>query len=51
MARPLRTLFAGAYYHVTCRGNEHEAIFRDDTDRSIFLDKLQASRQIYRVKR
>ena len=50
MARPLRILFADAYYHVTCRGNERKAIFRDDTDRSVFLDKLKASRQIYGVE-
>ena len=50
MARPLRILFPDAYYHVTCRGNERKAIFRDNTDRSVFLDKLQASLQIYRVK-
>jgi putative transposase len=47
MARPLRILFADAYYHVTCRGNERKAIFRDDTDRSVILEKLIASRQIY----
>jgi REP element-mobilizing transposase RayT len=50
MARPLRILFPEAYYHVTCRGNERKAIFRDDTDRSVFLDKLKASRQIYGVE-
>jgi putative transposase len=50
MARPLRILFPDAYYHVTCRGNERKAIFRDDADRSVFLDKLKASRQIYAVE-
>jgi putative transposase len=50
MARPLRILFPDAYYHVTCRGNERRPIFRDDTDRSVFLDKLQASRQIYDIE-
>jgi len=50
MARPLRILFADAHYHVTCRGNERKAIFRDDTDRSVFLDKLQTSLQIYGVR-
>ena len=50
MARPLRILFPNAYYHVTCRGNERKAIFRDDTDRSVFLDKLKASLQIYRTE-
>jgi putative transposase len=30
MARPLRIQFPGACYHVTARGNERKAIFRDD---------------------
>jgi hypothetical protein len=30
MARPLRIEFPGAVYHVTSRGNERKAIFRDD---------------------
>ncbi|HEX7988168.1 MAG TPA: transposase [Duganella sp.] len=33
MARPLRLEFPGALYHVTCRGNRRENIFRDRTDR------------------
>ena len=37
MARPLRIEYAGAYYHVTSRGNERKAIFRDDQDRQNFL--------------
>ncbi len=40
MARPLRIEYPGAYYHVTSRGNERKAIFRDDTDREKFLDLL-----------
>jgi REP element-mobilizing transposase RayT len=50
MARPLRILFPDAFYHVTCRGNERKPIFRDDTDRSVFIDKLRASREIYGVE-
>ncbi|HXG52678.1 MAG TPA: transposase, partial [candidate division Zixibacteria bacterium] len=49
MARPLRILFADAYYHVTCRGNERRPIFRDDTDRATFVGKLKASSEIYGV--
>ena len=37
MARPLRIEYDGALYHVTSRGNERKAIFRDDTDRELFL--------------
>jgi len=40
MARPLRIEFPGAVYHVTSRGNERKAIFRDDQDHKIFLDTL-----------
>jgi len=37
MARPIRVEFAGAAYHVTARGNEQRPIFRDDTDRRMWL--------------
>jgi hypothetical protein len=37
MTRPLRIEYARAHYHVTSRGNERKAIFRDDTDREKFL--------------
>lgn len=30
MARPLRISYPNAFYHVTCRGNDRRAIFRDD---------------------
>jgi putative transposase len=40
MARPIRVEFAGAVYHVTARGNERRAIYRDDQDRRRFLETL-----------
>jgi REP element-mobilizing transposase RayT len=40
MARPTRIEFPGALYHVTARGNERKAIFRDDADRSKYLERL-----------
>lgn len=40
MSRPLRIEFPGAVYHVTSRGNERRAIFREDEDRRTFLDIL-----------
>jgi len=40
MARPLRIEYDGALYHVTSRGNERKPIFKDDTDRELFLDVL-----------
>src|SRR5574341_74609 len=50
MARALRIELAGSFYHVTCRGNERKAIYRDDTDRQAFLTKLQDSLRIYQVE-
>jgi REP element-mobilizing transposase RayT len=40
MARPLRIEFPGALYHVTSRGNGHEAIFLGDEDRVLSLQVL-----------
>jgi REP element-mobilizing transposase RayT len=50
MARPLRINYPGAFYHVTCRGNERKNIFADDRDRSMFLDNLKTSIGIYQVQ-
>jgi REP element-mobilizing transposase RayT len=49
MARSLRIQYPGAYYHVTCRGNERKLIFADAHDREIFLEKLSLSLEIYNV--
>ena len=40
MVRPLRIEFAGALYHITCRGNERREIFFTEEDRSAFLGIL-----------
>src|SRR5436309_1550477 len=40
MARPLPIEYPGAYYHLTSRGNERKAIFRDDRDRERLLELL-----------
>ena len=34
MARQLRMEYEGAHYHVTSRGNERKAVFRDNNTRS-----------------
>ena len=50
MTRPLRILIPGGFYHVTCRGNDRRAIFKDDRDRTVFLEKLQGSLSAYQVE-
>lgn len=49
MARPLRVELAGAVYHVTARGNERKAVFRDDRDRGMFLDRLGECRERFKL--
>ncbi|WP_136065932.1 transposase [Pontiella sulfatireligans] len=41
MARKPRVEFEGAVYHVMCRGNRQETIFKTDKDCEIFLDTLE----------
>jgi len=40
MARQLRIEYAGACYHVMCRGNGGKSIYNDDHDRQTFLETL-----------
>lgn len=40
MARPLRIEYPGAVYHITSRGNEKKAVFKDESDREAFLKVL-----------
>jgi putative transposase len=41
VTRPLRIEYAGAVYHITSRGNDKKAVFKDDLDRINFLNTLQ----------
>jgi putative transposase len=41
MARPLRIQWAGGWYHLTARGNERRAIFRDEKHRRRFLELVE----------
>ena len=50
VARPLRIEKAGGWYHVTARGNERKAIFRDDADRRHFLENLAEMVLRFRVR-
>jgi REP element-mobilizing transposase RayT len=50
MARPIRVQYAGAWYHVTSRGQERQEIFKDDRDRGHFLELLGLTVARYRVR-
>ncbi len=50
MSRPLRVLVADGWYHVTARGNERRAIFREDRDRTRFVECLGEMAQRYAVR-
>src|SRR6266496_1564617 len=41
MARPLRLEYPGAVYHVIARGNERRAVFWEDRDRELYLERLE----------
>lgn len=41
MARKPRVEFVGAIYHVICRGNNKEDIFKDEIDKKYFLKQLK----------
>jgi REP element-mobilizing transposase RayT len=49
MARPLRLEFAGAFYHVTARGNERKPVYRDALDRRRFLERLAQVARSHRL--
>ena len=40
MPRKARIDAAGALHHIICRGIERRRIFKDDTDRDKFVDRL-----------
>jgi REP-associated tyrosine transposase len=50
MAGLLRIERAGGWYHVTSRGNERKAIFKNDRDRWHFLELLEELVEVYRVR-
>lgn len=50
MSRPLGILYPNAFYHVTCRGNDRWVIYRDDHDRSRFVERVTAALKILNVR-
>jgi len=45
MARKPRVEFAGAFYHAIVRGNQRQDIFRDDKDRTTYLERVEHYRK------
>jgi REP element-mobilizing transposase RayT len=50
MPRPPRLEVCGALYHVTARGNERRALFRDDADREEYLRRIARYREKFRFR-
>ena len=50
MPRPPRLEFSGAVYHVIARGNEQRDIFRNDSDRELYLRRLAHYRDRLRFR-
>jgi putative transposase len=50
MARKPRVEFAGALYHVIVRGNHRQIIFRSNTNRRYYLERLEEYRRRYGFK-
>ena len=47
MTRPLRIEYAGAFYHVTSRGDEKKEIYKSNRDRERFLEYLLSATERY----
>jgi REP element-mobilizing transposase RayT len=50
MARPLRIIVPGGWYHIVNRGNRREPIFRSDDDRRRFLGCLAEFPERFRIE-
>lgn len=50
MARPLRIERAGGWYHVGSRGIERRSIYRDDRDRTHWLEILGQTREMFGLR-
>jgi hypothetical protein len=48
MARKPKVEFEGVLYHVIVRGNHRRNIFRDQSDRGVYLDRMEHYRERYR---
>lgn len=50
MARQVRIEYGNAWYHVTCRGNDRQAIFKEDEDRRKLLRQVAENLILYKVE-
>ena len=50
MARALRIERPGGRYHITARGNERNSIYRDDSDRTHFLELLAETTERFALR-
>src|SRR5437762_777408 len=50
MARQLRLNRAGLWYHVTARGNERKPIYRDERDRTHFIELFARCGELFRLR-
>ncbi|MFH2138980.1 MAG: transposase [Candidatus Omnitrophota bacterium] len=50
MARPIRILFKGAYYHVINRGHRKAEIYLEEADYQKFIKIIKEACEIYKVK-
>ena len=50
MARPLRIIFPGAFYHVMNRGVNRRAIFQINDDYEMFLEALKESARYFNIR-
>ena|SRR5688572_9934931 len=46
----IENLMPHAFYHVTCRGNDRRALFRNDHDWTRFLERLRIAKEIFSVR-
>ena len=49
MSLPLRIEYPGAWYHIMNRGGRYEAISKDKSDYSVFLELLREAIEIFHV--
>ena len=47
VARPLRIVYQGAFYHIISRGNERKNVYDSRSDKEKFISYLQSANQRY----